>query len=48
MWLAPGIHVYPGTHLLLEANVQLPLIQDLDDAVGERHWSANLLFKLVF
>jgi hypothetical protein len=48
VWLAPGIHVYPSTRFLLEANVQLPLFQDSDDAVGERHWSANLVLKFLF
>jgi hypothetical protein len=48
VWLAPGLHYYPSTHVLLEANVQLPLFQDLDDALGERHWSANVVVKFLF
>lgn len=48
VWVAPGIHYYPATHLLLEANVELPLFQDVDDDLGERHWSANLVLKLLF
>jgi hypothetical protein len=48
LWLAPGIHVYPGTHVLLEANVQVPLLQDVDDALGERRFGASLVLKLLF
>jgi hypothetical protein len=48
VWLAPGIHVYPAASVLLEANVQLPLFQDLDDDLGDRHWSANVVLKLLF
>ena len=48
VWLAPGIHYYPGTRVLLEANVQVPLVQDIDDAIGDRRWSANLVVKLLF
>ncbi len=48
VWLAPGIQFYPTTSVLLEANVQVPLYQDLDDALGERRWSANLVLKLLF
>lgn len=48
LWLAPGIQVYPGTRVLLEANVQVPLAQDIDDALGERRWSANLVLKFLF
>jgi hypothetical protein len=48
VWLAPGIQYYPGTRVLLEANVQVPLAQDIDDALGDRRWSANLVLKLLF
>lgn len=48
VWLAPGIQVYPGTSVLFEASVQVPLYQDLDDAVGDRHWAASLVVKLLF
>jgi hypothetical protein len=46
--LAPGIQIYPGTHVLFEANVLVPLYQDIDDALGDRHWSANLILKFLF
>ena len=48
VWLAPGIHFYPRTNLLFEANVQLPLYQDIEDALGDRRWSANLVVKFLF
>jgi hypothetical protein len=48
VWVAPGIHWYPSTNVLLEANVELPLFQDIDDALGERRWSANVVLKLLF
>jgi hypothetical protein len=47
VWLAPGVHWYPRTNLLFEANVQVPLVQDIDDALGERRWSANLVVKFL-
>jgi hypothetical protein len=47
VWLAPGIQWYPRTSFLLEANVQAPLLQDVDDALGERRWSANLVLKIL-
>jgi hypothetical protein len=48
VWLAPGIQIYPGTDVLLEANVQIPLYQDLDDAVGHREWAAAFVLKFLF
>lgn len=48
VWLAPGIQIYPGTSVLFEANVQVPLYQDVDDAVGDRHWAASLVVKFLF
>jgi hypothetical protein len=48
VWLAPGIQIYPGTSVLFEANVQVPLYQDLDDALGDRHWAASLVIKFLF
>jgi len=48
VWLAPGIHVYPGASVLFEANVQVPLYQDIDDDLGDRRWSANLIVKFLF
>jgi hypothetical protein len=47
VWLAPGVQWYPCASFLLEANVQAPLLQDVDDALGERRWSANLVLKIL-
>lgn len=46
--IAPGIHFYPTSRLLFEANVQIPLLQTRDDALGERRWGALIGFKLLF
>ncbi len=48
LWLAPGVQVYPSSLVLLEANVQVPLLQDSDDPLGDRRWSANLVLKFLF
>lgn len=48
LWLAPGLQVYPGTHVLLEANVQVPLFQEGDDPFGERRFGAALVLKFLF
>ncbi len=48
VWLAPGIQIYPGTMVLFEANMQVPLYQDLDDDIGDRYWGASLVIKLLF
>ncbi len=48
VWFAPGIQIYPGTSVLFEANVQIPLYQDLDDALGDRRWAASLVVKFLF
>jgi hypothetical protein len=47
-WLAPGIQIYPGTSVLFEANVQVPVYQDLDDPLGDRHFAAALVVKFLF
>lgn len=45
--LAPGVQWYPRANLLLEANVEVPVYQDVDDAFGDRRWSANLVIKIL-
>jgi hypothetical protein len=47
-WLAPGIQYFPGSRALFEAGFQVPLYQDLDDALGRRKWAATLTLKLLF
>lgn len=47
-WLAPGLQLYPSKKVLFEANVQVPLYQDLDDALGHRNIAASLVVKFLF
>lgn len=48
VWFAPGIQIYPGTKVLFEVNVQIPIYQDLDDEIGDRNWAASLAVKFLF
>jgi hypothetical protein len=48
LFLAPGIQVFRSTHVLFEANVAVPLYQDVDDDLGDRRWSALLTIKFLF
>ena len=47
VWLAPGIQVYPAHRVLFEFNVRLPVYQDIDDDLGDRHWAATLVLKFL-
>lgn len=47
-WVAPGIQVYPLTWLLLEASVQAPVYQDVDDELGRRKFAATFAIKYLF
>ena len=46
--VAPGIQVYPTANVLFEANIGVPVYQDIDDDLGDRRWSAVLAVKFVF
>jgi hypothetical protein len=48
LWVAPGVQVYPLIWLLLEANVQLPLYQDIHDGFGRRRFATTVAIKLLF
>jgi len=48
LWLAPGIQVYPRRDLLFEASFQIPAVQTIDDAVGDRRWRFLLAVKILF
>ena len=48
LWLAPGIQVYPRRDLLFEASVQLPIIDNVDDAIGDRRWGFLVAVKFLF
>jgi hypothetical protein len=47
-WIAPGIQIYPSTRCLLEANVQFPIVETMDDLFGDRKLAALLTFKVLF
>jgi hypothetical protein len=46
--IAPGIQVYPKDWLLLEASLQLPVAQTMDDSVGDRTFGALFSVKVLF
>jgi hypothetical protein len=46
--IAPGIQVFPSTRVLFEANVAVPVYQDIDDDLGDRRWSAVFAVKFLF
>lgn len=47
-WLAPGLQVFPADACLLQMNIELPLAQSVDDALGTRHFAASLTVKILF
>lgn len=47
-WLSPGIQVYPSLRVLLEASVQIPVIQTVKDARGDREFGALVSIKFLF
>lgn len=47
-WLSPGIQIYPSTRWLLEASLQLPVIETLEDAQGDRKYGFLLSVKFLF
>ena len=48
VWLAPGIQVYPRRDVLIEASVQIPVYQDIDDPLGDRRWGFLFAVKFLF
>jgi len=44
----PGIQAYPSRDVLIEAALQVPIFQDMDDAFGDRQWGAFIGVKLIF
>lgn len=48
VWVAPGVQLYAGRRVLLEAFVQLPVWQDADDPFGDRRWAAGVGVKFLF
>ena len=48
VWLAPGIQIYASPRVLFEASFQIPIVDAIDDALGNRHWGATVGVKFVF
>lgn len=48
IWFAPGVQVFPTDWCLLQANVELPLVQTIDDTWGDRRFAATLTLKFLF
>lgn len=48
VWFAPGIQIYPRRDLLIEASVQIPVIDNNDDALGDRRWAFLIAVKFLF
>jgi len=48
VWVAPGIQVYPRRDVLLEASVQIPVIDHVDDSLGDRRWAFLFAIKFLF
>jgi hypothetical protein len=48
VWIAPGLQVFPQDWLLFQAAVELPVVQDIDDAFGDREFAAVISVKFLF
>ncbi len=48
IWVAPGIQIYPRRDLLIEASVQIPAIDHIDDSLGDRRWAFLIAVKFLF
>lgn len=47
-WLSPGVQVYPSFWVLFEASVQVPIVETVEDARGDRTFGALLSIKFLF
>jgi len=47
-WLSPGVQIYPATWILFELSVQIPVVQTVDDALGDRKFSFLVSVKFLF
>jgi len=48
VYLAPGVQVYPRDWLLIEAQIQVPVYQSMDDSFGDRTFGAFLGIQVLF
>jgi hypothetical protein len=47
-WLSPGLQVYPSFWVLFEAGVQVPVVETVEDARGDRKFGALVSIKFLF
>ena len=47
-WLSPGIQVYPSFQVLFEASVQIPVVETVEDARGDRKYGLLVTIKVLF
>ncbi len=48
VWAAPGVQIYLSGNVLIEAAVQVPIFQNINDPFGRRNWGATLGVKFIF
>lgn len=48
VWAAPGLQIYPRRDVLIEASVQIPVVQTGDDVIGDRRWGFLIAVKFLF
>jgi hypothetical protein len=47
-WLSPGVQVYPSFWALFEASVQVPVVETVEDARGDRKFGLLVSIKFLF
>jgi hypothetical protein len=47
-WISPGIQIYPAYWILFEVNVQIPVVQTVEDQLGDRKFSFLVSVKFLF
>lgn len=48
LWVAPGIQIYPRRDVLFETSFQIPVVQTIDDELGDRRWRFLVAIKFLF
>ncbi len=47
-WLSPGVQIYPAFWALFEISTQIPIIETVEDARGDRKFGALVTIKFLF
>jgi hypothetical protein len=47
-WMAPGLQIYASPRVQLEFTVKVPVIDTIDDVIGDRKWEAGAGVKIRF